>query len=106
MANEPGVSDFCQELYDKSIRSPYLLAFIVDMYEETLQKDQGASVDAAKEETLKKATEVRFIVSYYMYIIQILWNILLTWYVESALVEHVNHDGRSLMDEMIDLVLL
>ncbi len=57
MASQSGVSEFCQELYDKSIRSPYLLAFMVDMYEEQLEQ-QAASGDHQRIDTLNKATQV------------------------------------------------
>lgn len=30
----PEIVDFCEDLYDSGIRSPYLLAFLVDLYEE------------------------------------------------------------------------
>ena len=48
----PGLLQACQEMYDDNIRSPYLLAFIVDMYEEMLESRQP------QEGALIKATEV------------------------------------------------
>jgi protein farnesyltransferase/geranylgeranyltransferase type-1 subunit alpha len=48
--------DFCLELYDKSIRSPHLLACMVDVYEEMME--QGCK---KKEEVLDKAVKVSMI---------------------------------------------
>ncbi len=33
----PNMMETCQEMYENSIRSPYLLGFIIDMYEEMLE---------------------------------------------------------------------
>lgn len=50
--NYPGLGEFCQTMYDKQLKSPYLLAFMVDMCEDKL--DDGVD----KEATLTKAVEV------------------------------------------------
>ena len=48
----PGVMDFALNLYNENIRSQFLLAFLVDMYEEMLE-------DGPKEDdTLQKAVKV------------------------------------------------
>ena len=52
MRKYPQVADFCQELYDAHIRSPYLLAFMVDLVEEELQlgaTDAGTKLERAQE---------------------------------------------------------
>ena len=53
LSANPELMEYCQELYNKNIRSPYLLAFMVDFYEDSL--DLGTD---KKEETLQKALEV------------------------------------------------
>ena len=53
MHKYPGLMTYCQELYNKHIRSPHLLAFIIDCHEEMLQVG-----DEKKGETLQKAVEV------------------------------------------------
>ncbi len=48
----PGVMDFVLKLYNANNRSPHLLAFLIDLYEEMLE-------DSPKdEETLHKAVKV------------------------------------------------
>lgn len=37
LSKYPGIMEFCQGLYDQSIRSPHLLACMVDIYEEKLE---------------------------------------------------------------------
>lgn len=54
LQNYPSVLEFCQQLYDDRYRSPYLMAYMIDTYEEMLE--QGCD---KKEETLKKADEVK-----------------------------------------------
>lgn len=41
----PEVVDFCEDLYDSGIRSPYLLAFLVDLYEEKFFEVKQAGND-------------------------------------------------------------
>lgn len=53
MSMYPGVTEFCQQLYDKMIRSPFLLGFMVELDEERLKSEQG---DKAK--LLEHALEV------------------------------------------------
>lgn len=51
----PGVMDFVMKLYTDSNRSPYMLAFLINMYEEMLE-------DSPKDEdTLQRAVKVRLI---------------------------------------------
>jgi len=66
MRRQPSIMDFCTDLYNKNIRSPYLLAFMVDLYEDMLQSgacdDQGilqkvrdlCEVLASKYDTVRK----------------------------------------------------
>ncbi|KAK0043568.1 protein farnesyltransferase/geranylgeranyltransferase type-1 subunit alpha [Biomphalaria pfeifferi] len=49
----PGVLEFCHELYSKQIRSPFLIACMIDCYEEMLELGKPK-----KEETLQKATQL------------------------------------------------
>ncbi|XP_053407635.1 protein farnesyltransferase/geranylgeranyltransferase type-1 subunit alpha-like isoform X2 [Mercenaria mercenaria] len=49
----PSVLEFCQQLYDDRYRSPYLIAYMIDTYEEMLE--QGCK---DKMGTLKKAEEL------------------------------------------------
>lgn len=52
----PGVSEFCEELYSKHIRSPLLLSMMVDIYEE-----RALATDTTEHarDYLAKALEVR-----------------------------------------------
>ena len=47
MYNFPGVLDYCTSLYDKSVRSPHLLSFMIDCFEEMLD-DKTAAADINK----------------------------------------------------------
>ena len=49
------ILDFCQELYDKRIRSPYLMGYMVDFYESQLEGDCEDRKD-----TLEKTLKVLF----------------------------------------------
>lgn len=49
----PEIVDFCEDLYDSGIRSPYLLAFLVDLYEEKYFEAKGAGQEAAEEYQVK-----------------------------------------------------
>ncbi|KAH3832692.1 protein farnesyltransferase/geranylgeranyltransferase type-1 subunit alpha-like isoform X1 [Dreissena polymorpha] len=53
LQNYPAVLAFCQGLYDDRYRSPYLIAYMIDTYEEMLE--QGCDNQA---DTLKKAGEL------------------------------------------------
>ncbi|XP_071506719.1 protein farnesyltransferase/geranylgeranyltransferase type-1 subunit alpha-like [Diadema antillarum] len=53
MHSFPGLQEMCQAMYAEDIRSPYLLAFMVDMYEEMLEKKA-----AVPDGTLLKATQL------------------------------------------------
>ncbi|XP_064630696.1 protein farnesyltransferase/geranylgeranyltransferase type-1 subunit alpha-like [Lineus longissimus] len=53
MSTYPGLREFCQELYDQRIRSPYLLSLIIDMNEEMIK---AGSSD--KEKLLENAVEM------------------------------------------------
>ena len=57
MYNHPGVLDYCESLYAKSIRSPLLLGFMIDCFEEMLEDE--AAKDVNKAQILKRALEVR-----------------------------------------------
>ncbi|XP_022098238.1 protein farnesyltransferase/geranylgeranyltransferase type-1 subunit alpha-like [Acanthaster planci] len=52
MNDFPGLSDYCQGMFDGNIRSPYLLGFIIEMQEELLEEGKG------DEQVLHKATEL------------------------------------------------
>lgn len=41
----PDVREFCEELYAQDVRSPYLLAFMIDMYEEICMRGQFDGID-------------------------------------------------------------
>lgn len=49
------VVDFCEELYDSGVRSPFLLAFLIDLYEEkrfdyeTEQSEYGSLEEKVKD---------------------------------------------------------
>ena len=49
-----GVMEFCENLLSKSIRSPHLLAFMIDCFEEMLEERDCEDQDA----TLRRALEV------------------------------------------------
>ena len=51
----PGVSEFCEELYAKHIRSPLLLSMMVDIYEERVL---AADTTEHAQNYLAKALEV------------------------------------------------
>ena len=53
LSKYPEVLDFCMGLYNDRYRSPYLMGYMVDTYEEMLE--QGCD---NKQETLTKASEV------------------------------------------------
>ena len=53
------VMDFCSGLHDKEIRSPYLLAYMLDVYSDKLE--QAGAADEGRSETLSKALEVNLI---------------------------------------------
>ena len=50
----PSLMEFCVELYSKHIRSPFLMACMIDNYEEMLEQGKPK-----KEENLQNATQVR-----------------------------------------------
>lgn len=56
----PEVRDFCEELYAQEVRSPYLLAFMIDMYEEVCMRGQfdAAADDDNLDELSKKTLEL------------------------------------------------
>jgi hypothetical protein len=51
----PGLLEFCQQLYDDRYRSPYLIACMIDTYEEMLEENCGE-----RKEVLQKAVSVRY----------------------------------------------
>ena len=50
----PALLAYCLDLYGKNIRSPYMLAFMVDFYEDQLEVETSDN----KQETLQKAIDV------------------------------------------------
>ena len=58
----PDVLDFCKSLYADRYRSPYLMGYMVDTYEEMLEQGCGD-----KQETLDKASEVNRISTKVLY---------------------------------------
>ncbi len=53
----PGLQEFCDELKAKNIRSPFLLSFQIDIYEEEASKNSGTAP-----EVIAKAVEVCVVV--------------------------------------------
>lgn len=53
ISQDQNVRQVCEELYSSGNRSPFLLAFLVDMCEENMQRDDGD-----KEESLRRALQV------------------------------------------------
>ena len=43
MSNYPGVEEFCMNLYDKDIRSPYLMGFMVELDEEKISQGEDVA---------------------------------------------------------------
>lgn len=58
----PEVIEFCEDLYNKGNRSPYLLAFLIDSYEEKcLQQDiiaRGDNESPSREELSQKVNDL------------------------------------------------
>ena len=50
----PSIRTFCDELYSKSIRSPFLLSLLIDLYEEDARKGEEGAQD-----NVTKAVEVK-----------------------------------------------
>ena len=59
MSSYPGLEEFCEGLYSKDIRSPYLLGFIVELEEERMAKGDNI---AKRLEHAKEVSEVLFTV--------------------------------------------
>ena len=59
-----GVVDFCEDLLSKHIRSPHLLAFLVDCFDEMLEEG-----NCEKDATLRRALNVRTIPQSYPIIV-------------------------------------
>lgn len=57
LSTYPGLMEFCQQLYNDRYRSPYLIACMIDAYEEMLENNNGD-----QEETLKKSVQVYYVV--------------------------------------------
>lgn len=55
LSQYPGLKEFCQGLYDKSVRSPHLLACMIDTYEEMLEMKCDNS-DAVLQKALELCT--------------------------------------------------
>ncbi|XP_071169555.1 protein farnesyltransferase/geranylgeranyltransferase type-1 subunit alpha-like [Mytilus edulis] len=53
LSTYPGLMEFCQQLYNDRYRSPYLIACMIDAYEEMLENNNGD-----QEETLKKSVQM------------------------------------------------
>ena len=53
LSEHPGLKEACQDLYSRQIRSPFLLAMLVDIYEE---EEAG---EGRGQESLGQALEVR-----------------------------------------------
>lgn len=49
----PGLVDFCEELYSQSVRSPYLLGFLVECCEDALESKDGEKKSEAFEKAVK-----------------------------------------------------
>lgn len=49
------VLDFCEELFDAGVRSPHLLSFLIDIYEEKCLKNPG---DDESEGMAKKIADI------------------------------------------------
>nr|XP_034330333.1 protein farnesyltransferase/geranylgeranyltransferase type-1 subunit alpha [Crassostrea gigas] len=68
----PGLLDFCQQLYDERYRSPYLIACMIDTYEEMLEQNCGE-----QREVLEKAVSLcRSLAEEYDTIRSEYWNFL------------------------------
>lgn len=52
------VIDFCEELYGNGVRSPFLLSFLIDLYQENCLNSQGDYNDGQSKELEQKIYEL------------------------------------------------
>jgi hypothetical protein len=46
LSQDQNVREFCEELYSSGNRSPFLLAFLIDMCEENIERGDGDKADS------------------------------------------------------------
>lgn len=92
------VTSFCEELYKNKCRSPYLLAFLIDICDEALKKGENNSLHNAN-----RAMELcQALANKYDKIRSKYWNYISTKFIKFQTESEANKDGANSGDKLLE----